>query len=217
LTISPCRRPGSGLPSRRIASAAATDRPPRPRDIEERRVRRASAGGKVEGKPAQRVASRGSDGDHVCAGRGSGGRTRIRTWVGVSRRFYRPPARLPAGPRASLPSADHRRRRAQTACWHPRPLLDVPSRCVPYCATWRRAEGKWGEIPAADRPSFPLPYDYRGESIAISLSRHDTHNGIRTADPGHVGSRLGHQPHGTCNHCRRRLIGASPPPSWPSP
>jgi hypothetical protein len=71
------------------------------------RVRRASGGAKMERNRARRVASSRPDGDHVCAGRGAGGRTRIRTWVGASRRFYRPHGRLPAGPLPSLPGPDH--------------------------------------------------------------------------------------------------------------
>jgi hypothetical protein len=59
-------------------------------------------------KPGPRVAWPSPDGDHVSAGRGAGGRTRIGTWVGVSRRFYRPHRRLPADTLPSLAGPDHR-------------------------------------------------------------------------------------------------------------
>ncbi len=74
------------------------------------------------------------------------GRTRIRTWVGVSRRFYRPLARLPAAPLPSPPGPACRPLPAQTADRQPRRSPGVPTRTALYRAAGRREERKGSEI-----------------------------------------------------------------------
>jgi hypothetical protein len=156
----PCRRDCPRLSSVGALSAHRQDDPVEavssPRGMGRAvAVRTASAGGKDEGNPARRVAWPGPDGDHVCAGRRCGGRTRIRTWVGASRRFYRSHRRLSAGPLPSPPDPDHRPRRAQTARRQLQLSLGVPACCTLSRTVARRAEGKWREIPPAIRPSVP--------------------------------------------------------------
>src|SRR6266540_4298019 len=127
------------------APALGADRPPRPRATRAHRVRAASGGAKTEQNPARRVAWPGPDGDHVCAGRGAGGRTRIRTWVGASRRFYSVQSRHPASPPVS-----------------PRPARP---------GVGRRENG--GKVSEICPPSGEIPHLYRGQRRLEFLVRSD--------------------------------------------
>jgi hypothetical protein len=92
--------------------------------------------------------------ESVSAGQRQCGRDRIRTCEGNAGDFTGRTgvsSRVPTHPHLAPPIAGDVHKRPVNGF---RRSLGVPARCATCRAAWRRAEGRWREIPAAVRPGF---------------------------------------------------------------
>ncbi len=95
-------------PGPTIASTSMSSRGPHPSGRADRGRGSAEQRGEIGANPGPVGWRDRPDSNRVSAGQIWCGRTRIRTWVGASRRFYRSHRRLPAGLLPSPPGPQHR-------------------------------------------------------------------------------------------------------------